>query len=113
MATLTVQDTDLDGLLWTGASVYVACNVGGDQFTNDGKTYIHVKNTNAATRTVTINSQRNCDQGFDHDQAYVVGATTGEVMAGPFPTSRFNDASNFVLITYSAVTNLTIAVFSL
>lgn len=112
MATLIVNDADLDGFLWT-SGVYVACNVGGDQFTNDGKTWIHVKNTNAATRTVTINSQRTCDQGFDHDQAYVVGATTGEAVAGPFLRERFNDAGGFVLITYSAVTNLTIAVFSL
>jgi hypothetical protein len=113
MATLTVQDADLDGLLWTGASVFVACAAGGDQFLNDGRTWIHLKNTNAATRTVTINSQRNCDQGFDHDQAVIVGATTGEAVIGPFPTARFSDTLGFVLLTYSAVTNLTIAVFSL
>lgn len=108
MATLTVQQIDLDG----EAADYVACNAGGDQFTNNGRTFIHLKNTNAATRTVTINSQRACDQGFDHDQAVIIPATTGDVMIGPFPTARFNDASNFVQLTYSAVTNLSIGVFS-
>ena len=109
MATLTVQDIDLDG----EAADYVACAGGGDQFTNDGKTFIHLKNTNAATRTVTINSQTNCSQGFDHNVAVVIPATTGDVMIGPFPTARFNDATSSVLLTYDAVTNLTIGVFSL
>ena len=114
MATLTINDADLDGFTFTsGTTPFVACAAGGDQFLNDGKTYAHLKNTNAASRTVTFNSQRACDQGFDHDIAVVVGATTGEAIVGPFPTARFNDGSNFVLITYSAVTNLTIAVFSL
>jgi hypothetical protein len=108
VATLTVQDIDLDG---EGAD-YVACNAGGDEFVNDGKTFIHVKNTNAATRTVTVNSQRLCDQGFDHDQAVIIPATTGDMMIGPFPTSRFNDVNQKVQLTYSAVTNLTIGVFS-
>jgi len=108
MATLTVQDVDLDG---QGAT-YAACAGGGDAFPNDGKTFIHLKNTNAATRTVTVNSQRTCDQGFDHDVAVVIPATTGDVMIGPFPTARFNDATNLVQLTYSAVTNLTIGVFS-
>lgn len=109
MATLTVQDIDLDG----EAADYVACAAGGDQFANTGREHIHVKNTNAATRSVTVNSQRACDQGFDHDVAVVIPATTGDVMIGPFPTERFNDGSNNVLITYSAVTGLTIGVFKL
>src|SRR5262245_4469467 len=108
MAALTINDCDLDGFLFTGASAYVACAGGGDTFVNDGKTFFHVKNTNAATRTVTANSVTACDQGFDHDIAYVVGATTGECFAGPFPTARFGTT---VTLTYSAVTNLVIAVF--
>lgn len=113
MATLTVNDVDLDGLTWTsGTSPYVACAGGGDEFVNDGKTYIHLKNTNAATRTVTVNSQVNCSQGFDHNVSVTVGATTGEAKVGPFPTARFNDATGKVQLTYDAVTNLTIAIFS-
>lgn len=110
MAALTINDVDLDGFLFTGASPYVACAGGGDTFVNDGRTFFHAKNTNAATRTITANSTQLCDQGFDHDVAYVVSATTGEVFAGPFPTARFGTT---VSLTYSAVTNLVIAVFSL
>lgn len=108
MATLTVQDVDLDG----EDADYVSAAGGGDQFANDGKTFLHIKNTNGATRTVTVNSQKACDQGFDHDVAVVVPATTGDMMIGPFPTARFNDASGFVQLTYSAVTGVTVGVFS-
>ncbi len=108
MATLTVQQIDLDG----EAADYVACGAGGDEFANNGKTYIHVKNTNAATRTVTVDSPRLCDQGFAHDLAIIIPATTGDVKIGPFPTARFNDVNQKVQLTYSAVTNLTIGVFS-
>ena len=107
MAQLTIQTVDLDG----EAADYVGAAGGGDQFANTGREVIHVKNTNAATRTVTVNSQRACDQGFDHDVAVVVPATTGDVLIGPFPTERFNDGSGNALITYSAATNLTIGVF--
>lgn len=113
MAVLTVNDVSLTGLTWTAASLYVACAGGGDDFANDGKTYVHLKNTNAASRDVTFNSTANCDQGFDHNIVVTVAATTGEAMVGPFPMNRFLDANGRVNITYSAVTNLTIAVFSL
>lgn len=108
MATIAIQTIDLDG----EAADYVAA-VGPDTFSNDGRTFLHCKNTNAATRTVTVNSVKACDQGFDHDVAVVIPATTGDVLFGPFPTARFNDGSNLVTVTYSAVTNLTIAAFKL
>lgn len=109
MATLAVQTIDLDG----EAADYIGAAGGGDQFANTGREYIHVKNTNAATRTVTVNSQRVCDQGFDHDVAVVIPATTGDILIGPLPTERFNDANGNALITYSAVTGVTIGVFKL
>lgn len=110
MATLTVQTISLTGLEPT----YAAAAAGGDEFPNDGRTFLHVKNTNAATRTVTINSRSNCDQGFDHDPAVVIDATTGDTMIGPFDTARFNDpATGRVSVTYSAVTGVTVAAIKL
>lgn len=108
MAQLAIQQIDLDGEAEDFAAVGAS-----DQFANNGKTFLHFKNTNAATRTVTINSQRACDQGFDHDVAVVIPATTGSIKIGPFPKFRFNDASGNVLITYSATTNLTVACYSI
>lgn len=73
---------------------------------NDGRVFLHLKNTNAAARTVTVNSVAPCDQGFDHDIAVVIPANTGDVMIGPFPPERFGSQLS---ISYSAVAGLTIA----
>jgi len=105
VAVIAIQTIDLDG----EAADYAAA-VGPDTFVNDGRTFLHVKNTNAATRDVTIDSTKLCDQGFDHNQVVTIPATTGDVMIGPFPTARFGTT---VTVTYSAVTNLTIAAFKL
>jgi hypothetical protein len=105
VAVIAIQTIDLDG-----EPADYAAAVGPDTFVNDGRTFLHVKNTNAATRDVTIDSTKLCDQGFDHNQVVTIPATTGDVMIGPFPTARFGTT---VTVTYSAVTNLTIAAFKL
>lgn len=107
MAQLTIQKPDLAGL----APAFVAAGAGGDSFANDGKTYLHVKNGGAGSITATINSQKLCDQGFDHDAAVGVAAA-GERLIGPFPQGRFNDAGGLVQITYSGVTSVTVAAVS-
>ncbi len=109
MATLTVQTIVLAAITPT----YAAAAAGGDAFANNGKTFFHVKNGGAGSINVTVNSQVNCDQGFDHDQVVAV-ANGAEKMIGPFPTNRFNDTSSppLVQITYSAVTSVTVAAFT-
>jgi hypothetical protein len=108
MAVLTVQDVVLGGTEVT----FAAAAAGGDSFPNDGRTWFRVKNGGGADRTVTVNSQRACDQGFDHDQAVVV--TAGEERdIGPFPTERFNDTSARVVATYSSESGLTVAALRL
>lgn len=105
MATLTVQQTDLDGT----TPSYAAAAGGGDEFTNDGRTMLHVKNGGAGSITVTVNSRVNCNQGYDHDSVTTIGAGA-EAMIGPFDTTRFNDpATGRASITYSGVTSVTIA----
>jgi hypothetical protein len=86
----------------------------GDVFPNDGKTFLHVKNANAGTCTVTVNSIKPCDQGQDHDNVVVVAATTGDEMIGPFPQDRFNDASgNVTVTTYSVTASVTVTALRL
>lgn len=84
-----------------------------DEFVNDGKTFVQYKNTNAASRTITVTSQRTCDQGGTHNLSINLPATTGDVMIGPFTQSRFNDSAGKVQLAVSATTNVTVAVFSL
>ena len=105
MATLAVQVSTLSGL----TPSYGACAAGGDEFPNSGKEVIHVKNAHTSPWTVTVNSQANCNQGFDHDAAVAV-PNGQERIIGPFPKSRFDDTANKVQLTYSGVTALTIAV---
>ena len=105
MATLTVQQTSLTGL----ATTYAAAAGGGDEFPNDGRTMLHVKNGGGAGITVTVNSRVNCSQGYDHDSVSSIGAGA-EAMIGPFDLTRFNDTTtNRAAVTYSGVTTVTVA----
>lgn len=108
MAALTVQTLTLTGV----APTYNAAAAGGDTFVNNGKTFLHVKNTGAST-TVTVDSVTACNQGSDHDSVTTVPATTGDRMIGPFEMSRFNSGTGTAAITYSQVTGITVAVVSL
>ena len=116
MATLTVAKIVEAGV----SPSLVAAASGGDKFKNpdDQRIFLHAKNTNAATRTITATAQRTSKKVKDFGSltrgniAVTVPATTGDVMIGPF-SSAFNDASGFVLLTYDAVAGLTVVPVSL
>jgi len=111
MATLTVIKLSLTGV----DPALVAAAAGGDKFLVGKGTYLHVKNTSAATRTVTVDSKKNCNQGSDHDSVTTVPITTGERMIGPFEdVDRWGDPNTKLAdITYDAVPGLTIAAVQL
>jgi len=108
MAVLTSQRFSTVGL----APTLTAAAAGGDSFTNDGNTYLIVKNASGASITVTVNSQALCNFGFDHDMVVTVNAGATQQI-GPFTTSRYNDASGQVHWTYSAVTSVTVGALTL
>lgn len=60
----------------------------GDSFTNDGDVCLYVKNTNAATCTVTVDSGLLCSGGSSHDVEQAV-AQDEEWLLGTFPVQRF------------------------
>lgn len=101
MALLTIYAISQAGVVPT----YVAASAGGDTFPNDGQTFLHVKNGHTSPQTVTVNSTKQCDQGFDHDVVVAV-PNASERMIGPFPIARFGRT---VSISYTGVTALTIA----
>jgi hypothetical protein len=104
MALLTVQQIVRTGL----NPSYQAAAGGGDSIPNSaGRVFLHVKNGGGSSINVTLNSQTNCDQGFDHDEVVAV-PNGGERIIGPFP-ARFQDSSGNVQVTYSAVTSVTVA----
>lgn len=108
MAILTVQQSDLDG----EQPNFVSADAGGDEFLNNGRTFITIDNADASPHTATINSIALCNQGFDHDVDIVVPAGEQRT-AGPFNIRRFNNSDDRVEITYDGVTGVTIAVVSL
>jgi hypothetical protein len=108
MATLTVQDITLSTSLTPS---YAAAAGGGDDFVNNGRTFLHIKNGSGAPLVATINSLVNCSQGFDHNIDITIPAGSEE-MCGPFSTSRFNSDGK-VAITYDGVTSLTVAAIAL
>lgn len=104
MATLTVQKPGLTGAVVTLA----AAAAGGDTFANDGQTMMKVTNGGVGSINVTVNSQRTCDQGSDHDIVVAVGAGVTKDI-GPFDPYRFG---GMLLVTYSGVTSVSVGAYS-
>jgi hypothetical protein len=108
MATLTVQTLTRAGLR-NDAGAGTACAAGGDVFSNDGRTFIELDNGHTSAQTVNV-------------QAWIEGAwvtvrsvavTNGQGrIIGPFPMD-WNNASGQLNLTYSGVTALTIAAYTL
>lgn len=101
MAELAVVKVSRDGV----EPAYVAADVAGDTFVNDGTTMLHVKNGGAGVSTVTIDSPNVCNQGEVHDVVIAVPAGE-ERLIGPFPVARF---SRTVSVSYDVITTVTVA----
>jgi hypothetical protein len=111
MATLTRQQIVTAGLLAT----YSSAGVSGDVVDNrDGKTLLHVKNASAGAITVTITAQDTSTPVAGYGDLTVsditvsVGAAA-EKFIGPFPRNAYNNSSDQIAVSYSAVTSVTVA----
>jgi hypothetical protein len=101
---------------------YGAANVDGHFWRQSGKgdVFLHLKNTNGATRTATVAPAAGKTPVNVPGAGVVavpnlvctVPATTGDKMFGPFPDA-YVDANGFVHATFDAVTNLTVAAVQL
>lgn len=78
---------------------------------NNGKTWLEVNNASGASITVTINAGKTFDGNAVTAPTVSVGASARKKI-GPFDPSVYNDSSDRVLITYSAVTSVTVAAYS-
>src|SRR5437868_3699081 len=85
----------------------------GNKFFANRNTILHVKNTNAATRTITIHVTRLVEGQAVADDTFVVPATTGDVMYTGFSDIFRQDTTGNVWIEFSAVTNVTVQVVQL
>lgn len=107
MATLAVVSAVVSGAVYTP----VAAAAGGDVFPNDGNTRLLVTNGGGSSINVTVTPQ-NTVNGLSLSAVVVaVGAGVSKII-GPFPPQYFNNASNQVVLTYSGVTSVTVAVIN-
>lgn len=73
----------------------------GNNFTNDGKIFLYVKNTAVSEKDMTIASPGTCSHGGTHPRVEAIPADE-ERMFGPFSTSRYNSGTGKVELTFEA-----------
>lgn len=105
MATLTVQKPGPAGavLIAQGASA------GGDVFPNDGNAILYVRNISGSTITVTVSTPA-APKGLGINELSLSVGNGQHRVLGPFDPRAFNNASGNVSVSYSATTNLLVAV---
>jgi hypothetical protein len=107
MTELTVQNVTRAGL----EAAYDAAASGGDEFDNDGKTMLHVKN-GATACVVTIDIAKTVDGQAVTDPTVTVPESEDRFI-GPFPPSIYNDADGHVNVSYDDESNVTVAALRL
>jgi hypothetical protein len=107
MAELTVQNVTRAGL----EPSYDSAASGGDEFDNDGKTFLHVVNTTTAC-VVTIDIAKTVDGQAVTDPTVTVPENEDR-MIGPFPPNIYNDADGHVNVSYDDESNVTVAALRL
>lgn len=116
MAQLTPQNIVETGL----AATYASADANGDTVKNpsDGRLFLHFKNTNGSTRTITVTAKATQvpTKGYGTltrgNISVTLTATTGEHFVGPFEQA-FNNTSGNIEITYSATSGVTVAALRL
>lgn len=108
----TVQKIVKEGLTTSAVSTSLL-SADTQTFTNDGRTFLHFKKTGAGAATVTVVSQQTYQGLAIANLTFSVPATTGDVFAGPFPASVFNDASSNVSFYFSDTVGLSFEILRL
>lgn len=85
----------------------------GNKFYANAKTVLHCKNANAATRTVTVNTNRSVEGLAVADDTFVIPADTGDVMYCGFSSIFAQNAAGEVHIEFSAVADVLVKVIQL
>lgn len=110
MALLTAYTIDYDGV--DVESAYAAA-AASQEFPNDGRTFVHIKNASGGSITCTFTTAGTINSHAIADTVVTVDATTGEQMVGPFIQSVYDASDGNIDITWSATASVTIGVFKL
>lgn len=85
-------------------------NAQPDEFQNNGRVQMIVRNDNVTDATLTVIAQRGCVPfGVKHDAAFTLHAGTTRII-GPFDAYSYNDEYGRVQFTTSTSANIGIAV---
>jgi len=114
--TLTVFEISRSGRSVT-EHLSAATETDGDQFLNDGKTFLVVKNGSVSPITVTVQTPGSIDGQALADLTVTIAATgDGDGLdfqfIGPF-TGTYNQSGGYVLAVCSAVADVTLGAFRL
>ena len=106
------QTIPVQQLVRAGAlPVFTACTQVDLQVANDGHTILEFKNTNAATRTITVTSPGTVDGLAITDPVVTLGANTGDLIFKPWPPDKYNNADGNVYIDLGAFADVTVAAY--
>lgn len=76
---------------------------------NNGVTLLLFEKTGAGACTVTVQTPATVGGLAVAERTFTVPATTGDVIAGPFPPRVYNDTAGDLRFTLSEITGLTVA----
>lgn len=108
-ATLTPQEVSRAGLTHTFAAVDAA---NGNEFVNDGKSVLYVKNAGVGSINVTASTPGTVD-GLAVADLVVAVANGVNKMIGPFPPGIYNQSDGKVYVDWSGGSSVTAAVIRL
>jgi hypothetical protein len=104
---LAVQQISRAGI----TPAFTSANADGHTILNDGKTFLEVRNADGSAITVTIDTPQTVDGLAVASRTVSVGATTGVKMIGPFPLDYNQPGTEYIQVTFSAVTSVTVGAF--
>lgn len=90
--------------------VAVAADGTGNKWANTGVEFLYVNNGGVGSITITqvFGANGTVDGQAGSARTTTVGAGK-RMLIGPWPANFYNDASNFMTVTYSGVTTVTVA----
>jgi hypothetical protein len=111
MATIAVQDVSANGSI--ADLTFTAAATTTDDFTNDGRTMIAVKNDDVGSHTVTPDVKKDLGGMVSESGAATTVGASDIALLGPFDKEIFGDSSNVVTLTLDATTSMSFAAFRL
>ena len=111
--TVSVQPAVNSGLTPTRTASGLVASSRTYKVRNDGKTFLLFLKSGAGTCTVTVTTPGTIGGLSISDRTITVGASTGDIVAGPFPPRVFNDSNGDLSFTLSDTVGLSLAAIKL